>query len=84
MSSRPGNTSGYSGYTSTRFRTGYTRAEGLGMDRTRLSGRERREEEERELHDRLVNESTLGRFLSGLGIILVISWVGGFSRGWGG
>ncbi|KAH8112404.1 hypothetical protein DFH11DRAFT_1607425 [Phellopilus nigrolimitatus] len=46
-----------------------------------LAGRQAREEEERQLHDRLTQESNITRFLRALGIIIVVSWVGG---GWGG
>ena len=79
---RPGGPSG--GYRYPGPQPLYSKAEYPGVGKTRLSGRERREEAEREAHDRLTNTSTLGRFFSGLGILLVVSWVGGFGHGGGG
>lgn len=78
---RPGGPSG--GYSYPGSQPLYSKAEYPGVGKTRLSGRERREEAEREAHDRLTNTSTLGRFFSGLGILLVVSWVGGFGHGGG-
>ncbi|THH09707.1 hypothetical protein EW145_g1824 [Phellinidium pouzarii] len=51
---------------------------------TPLRGRDAREEAERREHDRLMRESNVGRFLRTLGIILVVSWIGGFGQGWAG
>ncbi|KAI5121608.1 hypothetical protein M0805_009479 [Coniferiporia weirii] len=48
-----------------------------------LRGRSAREEAERRAYDRVVRESSVGRFLRTVGIILVVSWIGGFGQGWG-
>ncbi|EJD01991.1 DnaJ-domain-containing protein [Fomitiporia mediterranea MF3/22] len=50
----------------------------------RLTGRQARVEEERAEHDRIIRESNLSRFLRAVGIVLVVSWVGGLGRSLGG
>ena len=51
---------------------------GTGRREDRLTGRQMRAEEERMAHDRLMRESNVGRFFRALGIVLLVSWIGGF------